>query len=296
MIMDMRRLIYFSMAVIAYLLTASCDKDSRGIEKEKTGEGNTVSFATNSATQRWLEETDGTFGKGYLATTRELKVGFYQHIGSTAPVPPNENEVRIYKKGVLIIHPLEGRRIKRIVIGCAPGDETTSYCCDMMGLEGGASATADKSALTITWLGSAGDIVLYATGQVRMVHLTVEFDNPALTTKEAIEAAQDLTWTSNTEFDMTDDLYIQGRITRISTQGFYINGGTYGNASFYIASDLTPNFELYCFRLLYLDNQKYAGGRDIEVGDQVVIYGKVMNYRGSLIETVPGKAYLYSFD
>lgn len=48
----MRRLIYFSMAVIASLLTASCGKDSRGIEKEKTGEGNTVSFATNSATQR----------------------------------------------------------------------------------------------------------------------------------------------------------------------------------------------------------------------------------------------------
>lgn len=47
----------------------------------------------------------------------------------------------------------------------------------MAGLEGGASAVADKSALTITWKGSASKVVLHANnGQVRMEGLTVVFE------------------------------------------------------------------------------------------------------------------------
>jgi hypothetical protein len=47
----------------------------------------------------------------------------------------------------------------------------------MAGLEGGASATCDKDALTVTWTGSAAKVVLHANnGQVRMEKLTVEFE------------------------------------------------------------------------------------------------------------------------
>jgi hypothetical protein len=47
----------------------------------------------------------------------------------------------------------------------------------MTGLEGGASATADKSAKTVTWTGSAAKVVLHANnGQVRMEKITVEFE------------------------------------------------------------------------------------------------------------------------
>jgi hypothetical protein len=47
----------------------------------------------------------------------------------------------------------------------------------MVGLEGGSSAAADKSALTITWSGSASKVVLQAeSSQVRMEKLTVEFE------------------------------------------------------------------------------------------------------------------------
>ena len=47
----------------------------------------------------------------------------------------------------------------------------------MAGLEGGASATADKEGLTVTWSGSASKVVLHANnGQIRMEKLTVEFE------------------------------------------------------------------------------------------------------------------------
>jgi hypothetical protein len=47
----------------------------------------------------------------------------------------------------------------------------------MTGLEGGGNGTADQSALTVTWTGSASKVVLQAhEAQVRMEKLTVEFE------------------------------------------------------------------------------------------------------------------------
>ena len=142
-----------------------------------TPSGSNVSFATNSEEQTWTAGEDGTYGKGYVTTHQGIKLGYFKHTGSTAPVAPIAVHVRIYKNNVLCIKSDNGKRIKKIVIGCVPDVGTTSYCWDMTGLEGGASAKADKSALTITWTGSASKIVLHCNnGQVRMEKLTVEFE------------------------------------------------------------------------------------------------------------------------
>ena len=139
--------------------------------------GSSVSFATNADTQSWAAETDGTYGTGFGTTAQGLKLGYYKHTSTSNPVAPNANHVRVYKNSVLSIASAEGKKIKKIVIGCAPNAGTTSYCFDMTGLEGGASATADKSALTVTWTGSASKVVLHANnGQVRMEKITVEFE------------------------------------------------------------------------------------------------------------------------
>ena len=139
--------------------------------------GSSVSFATNADTQSWAAETDGTYGTGFGTTAQGLKLGYYKHTSTSNPVAPNANHVRVYKNSVLSIASAEGKKIKKIVIGCAPNAGTTSYCFDMTGLEGGASATADKSALTVTWTGSASKVVLHANnGQVRMEKISVEFE------------------------------------------------------------------------------------------------------------------------
>ena len=113
----------------------------------------------------------------------------------------------------------------------------------------------------------------------------------------AIAAVKDLTWTSNTVYESTGDVYVKGKISRIANKGTFTEGGTYGNASFYISEDGTENGEFYCFRVLYLDNQKFETGQtDIKVGDEVVVCGKLMNYRENTPETVSGQAYLYSLN
>jgi len=160
----------------AYLYSLN-GKTEPGSGGGDTPSGSSVSFATNSSAQTWAEATDGTYGSGFGTTTQGLNIAYYKHTSSTAPIVPNENHVRVYKNSVLSIASADGKKIKKIVIGCAPNAGSTSYCFDMAGLEGGASATCDKEALTVTWTGSATKVVLHANnGQVRMEKLTVEFE------------------------------------------------------------------------------------------------------------------------
>jgi len=114
---------------------------------------------------------------------------------------------------------------------------------------------------------------------------------------EAADAVKDLTWTSNSEYETTDEVYVKGKISRIASGGTYTEAGTYGNASFWISADGSESGEFQIYRTLYLGNVKFTEGKtDIKVGDDVVICGKLMNYKGTTPETVANKSYLYSLN
>ena len=131
----------------------------------------TISFSTNSEAETWVTATDGTYGTGFATTAQDVGVGFYKHQASNNPVAPNSNEIRLYKKSVLALTAPAGKTFKKVTVQC-PSTESGRYCLDMTGLEGGANAVADKSALTVTWSGSADRVVLYAAeGQVRVTGL-----------------------------------------------------------------------------------------------------------------------------
>ena len=99
------------------------------------------------------------------------------------------------------------------------------------------------------------------------------------------------------DVESTTDIYVKGKICKIADKGTFTEGGTYGNASFYISDDgATGGAEFYCYRILYLGNKKYTSGTDIKVGDEVIVCGKIVNFKGNTPETVAGKAYLYSLN
>ena len=113
----------------------------------------------------------------------------------------------------------------------------------------------------------------------------------------AAAAVKDLTWTSNTEYQKTDPVYVKGKICKIATKGTYTESGDYGNASFYISDDgKTTGTQFYVFRALYFGKAKYTSGTDIRVGDEVVVYGPLMNYQGKTPETEANEAYLVSLN
>lgn len=69
---------------------------------------------------------------------------------------------------------------------------------------------------------------------------------------------------------------------------------TYGNATFYISEDGKTSNEFYVFRCLGLNGAAIASADDVKVGDEVVIYGTVTNYKGNTPETVQKEAYIVS--
>lgn len=116
-----------------------------------------------------------------------------------------------------------------------------------------------------------------------------ELPEPAAGTKanpydvtQAINAVKGLTWTSNTVFEETDEVYVKGKISRIVDYGTFHESGTFSNASFYISKDGGTSNEFFCYRIRYFNRAAYKSGQaDIKVGDRVVIYGRLMNYRGN---------------
>lgn len=69
---------------------------------------------------------------------------------------------------------------------------------------------------------------------------------------------------------------------------------TYKNATFYISEDGSSNNEFYVFRAKGLDGADITSADDVRNGDEVVICGKVVNYKGNTPETVQGEAYIVS--
>lgn len=88
-------------------------------------------------------------------------------------------------------------------------------------------------------------------------------------------------------------VYIKGYITKI-TEEFSTQ---YGNATFEMSDTKEGSNKFTFYRGLYLGNKKFANGNtQIKVGDEVIVYGKVVNYRGNTPETVQGSAFLYSLN
>ena len=96
--------------------------------------------------------------------------------------------------------------------------------------------------------------------------------------------------------------YIKGIISKmVASSGVeqYFANNSYGNASFFISDDgstTSPQFEV--FQTYYLGNRKWkTGDDDVKVGDEVIIYGPVVYYKGNTPETVgKGASYIYSLN
>lgn len=87
-----------------------------------------------------------------------------------------------------------------------------------------------------------------------------------------------------------NDVYIKGKISSIK----YNFSAQYGTATFNISDDGKAENEFIIYSALYLNNAKYTEGDLLNVGDEVVICGKVTNYNGTL-ETASQKSYLFSW-
>ena len=74
---------------------------------------------------------------------------------------------------------------------------------------------------------------------------------------------------------------------------------SYGNATFNISDDGTDANALTCFRSKFLGNQSFADENAIKAGDEVIVCGKLVNYKNNAGEETPefsGSVYIYSLN
>ncbi len=92
-----------------------------------------------------------------------------------------------------------------------------------------------------------------------------------------------------------EDYYIKGKIAKLGNKGEF--GSQFGNATFYISDDGTDANTFYIYRTYYLENKMWVeGNTQIKVGDEVIICGKLVNYKGDTPETVQNQSYIYSLN
>ena len=89
------------------------------------------------------------------------------------------------------------------------------------------------------------------------------------------------------------EIYVKGFVTGIKEQF----SAQYGNAQFTMSDTKEGANTFTFFRGLYLGNKKWQeGDLLLAEGDEVIVCGKVVNYKGNTPETVQNAAYTYSIN
>ena len=84
--------------------------------------------------------------------------------------------------------------------------------------------------------------------------------------------------------------YVKGKVCSIEENFNFKNG----MATFWISDDGTQNGKFYIYRTNYYKGAH--GGRIPNLGDEVILYGKLVNYQGTTPETVSGESRLISIN
>ena len=87
----------------------------------------------------------------------------------------------------------------------------------------------------------------------------------------------------------TTPIYVKGKVSSIKEFS-----AQFGNMTYYISDDGTENHQLYVFCGKYLKNENFTSQDQLKVGDDVVVVGNVVNYRGNTPEFNGNDNYLYS--
>ena len=112
-----------------------------------------------------------------------------------------------------------------------------------------------------------------------------------LTVKPAADPSVDITNTPETAYTVAQAFELiaagQGLDAKVYVKGYITNvkevSTSFGNATYSLNDENTYNAEtaLLVYRGYYRDGEKFTAEDQIKVGDQVVVYGKLVNYNGT---------------
>lgn len=84
--------------------------------------------------------------------------------------------------------------------------------------------------------------------------------------------------TSSSDKTLSKEVFIYGKIVSIQS----IDTDQYGNAEYYISEDGTEKNQLLVYRGYSFNGDKFTSANTIKVGDNIVISGQLVNFKGTL--------------
>ena len=219
--------------------------------------------------------TENVYAKGYVKTIKKIDTGFGNAEFTISDSKEGGNELTVYRA----LGPGNKKITDENII--KEGDEVI-ICGKLVNFKGN-TPEFTQGCYIYSINGVGGGDTPTPTGEAKGSGTQADPYNPVA----AINYVSSLPADQESE----TDIFIKGKVSRITNN--YV-ADNYGNATFYISEDGAASNEFYCFRTLYLNNEKYTSGDLLKVGDEVVICGKVVNYKGNTPETVGNKAYLFS--
>ena len=190
----------------------------------------------------------------------------------------------------------EGFAIKYTLDGSFPDSEYSDNVCYTVYHDGGAPIYIDENC-TLKMIATEAPYSGSETNgawQVSPIQYTVKVVDGGTAEKPfTTSEVKTLFATLMPDSVTSTDWYVKGKVVSIKEQF----GTKYGNATFYISEDGTEDNQFYIYRAYYLGNTRYAGQETVlNVGDDVVVCGKITNYKGNLLETKQFQAYTVSIN
>ena len=169
--------------------------------------------------------------------------------------------------------------------------------------------TYSSSEPSVATINSDGVITLVAAGKTNITASfpgNDEYEAGEVTYELTVKAAQtvDITNTPETAYTVAKALelitagegldakvYVKGKISKIVA----VDTGDYGNANYNISDDGTTANELEVFRGYFIGGERFTSEDQIKVGDEVIVYGKLVNYNNTTPEINSGNQ-IYSLN
>jgi hypothetical protein len=160
--------------------------------------------------------------------------------------------------------------------------DTTTLCLVILNPKNTASVLIDDASLTTT---DGGLVENNESGDNNEGNDDTEVVSIANTPETAYTPEQAIAIIDAGK-DLSTAVYVKGVITSIKEVST-----SYGNATYFISADGTESNVLEIFRGYYYNGDKFTAEDQLKVGDEVIVYGKLVNYNGTKEMTTGSSIY-----
>ena len=155
-------------------------------------------------------------------------------------------------------------------------------------------ASLDKQSVTISVLPNAAgnrSATITVSGGIEKAYLTINQEGPggAPKTGDGTKASPYTSSYANelgtalADGEQLADVFVSGIVSTIKSID-----PSFGNAEYYISDDGTNANEFYIYRGYSLGGNKFKTTDELKVGDAVVVYGTIINFKGDTVEMTTG--------